>query len=114
VFGFARFAARSIGFRAHFCAEFAISPDLVVCTVYVIDRIDGSDMGYTSKSFACRVLRVTVFRRPSAQLPYLNLYLLTSRSTRNQRGNCTPILTTVHLHCILQLDVFVFCPFTRT
>jgi hypothetical protein len=41
--------------------------------VYVIDRIDGSDMGYTSKSFACRVLRVTVFRRPSAQLPYLNL-----------------------------------------
>jgi hypothetical protein len=38
---------------------------------------------------------------------------LRSRSTRNQRGNCTPILPTVRLYCILQLAVFVFCPFTR-
>jgi hypothetical protein len=35
-------------------------------------------------------------------------------STRNQRGNCTPILATVRLNCILQLAVFDCCPFTRT
>jgi hypothetical protein len=39
---------------------------------------------------------------------------LTSRSTRNQRRNGYPILATQRLYCILQLDVFVFCPFTRT
>jgi hypothetical protein len=44
---------------------------------------------------------------PSA--PTLNF-----RSTRNQRGNCTPILATVRLYCILQLPVFLFCPFTHT
>jgi hypothetical protein len=38
---------------------------------------------------------------------------LTSRSTRDQRGNCTKTLATVHFHCILQLDVFVFWPCTR-
>jgi hypothetical protein len=38
---------------------------------------------------------------------------LTSRSTRNQRGNCIPIIAAVQLHCILQLAVFVFYPFTR-
>jgi hypothetical protein len=31
-----------------------------------------------------------------------------NRSTRNQRGNCSPILATVRLYRILQLDVFVF------
>jgi hypothetical protein len=36
------------------------------------------------------------------------------RSTWNQRGNCNPILATVRLYRILQLDAFVFCPFTRT
>jgi hypothetical protein len=39
---------------------------------------------------------------------------LTSRSTRNQRGNCVPILATVHLYRILQLVVFLFCPCPRT
>jgi hypothetical protein len=37
---------------------------------------------------------------------------LSSRSTRNQSGNCDPILATVRLYRIFQLDVFVFCPFT--
>jgi hypothetical protein len=36
------------------------------------------------------------------------------RSTRNQRSDCTPILATVRLYRILELDVFVFCPLTRT
>jgi hypothetical protein len=35
-------------------------------------------------------------------------------SSRNQRGNCSPILATVRLYSILQLGVFAFCPFTRT
>jgi hypothetical protein len=39
---------------------------------------------------------------------------LTSRSTRNQIGNCRPILVTVHLHRILQLDIFAFSPSTLT
>jgi hypothetical protein len=39
---------------------------------------------------------------------------LLSRSTRDQRGNCKPILAIVHLYRILQLVVFVWCPFTRT
>jgi hypothetical protein len=43
----------------------------------------------------------------------LSAITLTFRSTRNQRGNCNPILAPVHLHRILQLDVFVFCPCTR-
>jgi hypothetical protein len=34
------------------------------------------------------------------------------RSTWNQRGYSTPILATVHLYRVLQLGVFVFCPFT--
>jgi hypothetical protein len=38
---------------------------------------------------------------------------LCSRSTRNQSSNCAPILATVPLNRILQLAVFVFCPFTR-
>jgi hypothetical protein len=33
---------------------------------------------------------------------------LTSRSTRDQSGNCRPILATAPLYRILQLDVFVF------
>jgi ribosomal protein L34E len=36
------------------------------------------------------------------------------RSTRNQCGDCGPILATVRLYRILQLDVFLFCPFART
>jgi hypothetical protein len=36
------------------------------------------------------------------------------RSTRDQRGNCDPVIVTARFHCILQLAVFVFCPFTRT
>jgi hypothetical protein len=36
------------------------------------------------------------------------------RSTRDQRGNCIPLLATVLLHCILQLAVLVFLPFSRT
>jgi hypothetical protein len=39
---------------------------------------------------------------------------LVTRSTKNQRGNRTPILATVRLYRVLQLAVFVFCPFTRT
>jgi hypothetical protein len=39
---------------------------------------------------------------------------LTSCSTRYQRGNCNPILVTVRLYRLLQLAVFVCCPFTRT
>jgi hypothetical protein len=38
---------------------------------------------------------------------------LTSRSTWNQSENCVPILVTVRLYRDLQLDVFVFRPFTR-
>jgi hypothetical protein len=37
---------------------------------------------------------------------------LSFRSTRNQRSNCSPIIATVRMYCILQLAVFVFCPFT--
>jgi hypothetical protein len=44
---------------------------------------------------------------PSAKTLFL-------RSIRNQRCNCTPTLATVRLYCIFQLDVYVFCPFTRT
>jgi hypothetical protein len=36
------------------------------------------------------------------------------RSTRNQRGNCCPILATMRLYCTLQLAVFICCPLTRT
>jgi hypothetical protein len=43
-----------------------------------------------------------------------SLITLTFRSTQNQRCNCDPILVTVRLHRILQLDVFVYCPSTRT
>jgi hypothetical protein len=43
-----------------------------------------------------------------------SLITLTFRSTRNQRGNCDPILVTVRLYRFLQLEVFVLCPFTRT
>jgi hypothetical protein len=39
---------------------------------------------------------------------------LSFRSTRNQRGNCSPILATVRLYCILQLVVFIFCPYPNT
>jgi hypothetical protein len=35
-------------------------------------------------------------------------------STRNQSGNCSPIIATECFYCILQLDVFVFSPFTRS
>jgi hypothetical protein len=38
---------------------------------------------------------------------------LSFRSTRNQRGNCGPILATVRLYRILQVEVFLFCPMTR-
>jgi hypothetical protein len=37
---------------------------------------------------------------------------LTSRSTRNVQGNRDPILATVRLYCIFQLDVFDCCPCT--
>jgi hypothetical protein len=43
--------------------------------------------------------------------PVLTLHF---RSTWNQRGNCGPILATVHLYRILQLAVFIWFPFTRT
>jgi hypothetical protein len=36
------------------------------------------------------------------------------RSTRNQRGNCTPILVPVCLYRIPQLDSFKHCPLTCT
>jgi hypothetical protein len=39
---------------------------------------------------------------------------LLCRSTWNQRGNCGPILDTVHSYRILQLSHFVFCSCTRT
>jgi hypothetical protein len=39
---------------------------------------------------------------------------LTYRSTPNQRGNFSPALAAVRLYRILQLDVFVFWPCTRT
>jgi hypothetical protein len=39
-------------------------------------------------------------------------YTMTSRSTRNQRGYCCPILVAVPLYRILQLAVFDCCPFT--
>jgi hypothetical protein len=38
---------------------------------------------------------------------------LMSRSTWIQRDDCGPILTAVHFYRIPQLEVFVFCPFTR-
>jgi hypothetical protein len=43
-----------------------------------------------------------------------SLATLYFRSTRNQCGNCSPILATVRLYRILQLTVFYWCPFTRT
>jgi hypothetical protein len=39
---------------------------------------------------------------------------LHSCSTQNQRGNCVPMLAAVRLYSTLQLDVFIFCPATRT
>jgi hypothetical protein len=36
------------------------------------------------------------------------------RSTRDHRGNLIPILATVRLQCSLQLEVFVFRPYTHT
>jgi hypothetical protein len=41
-------------------------------------------------------------------------FALTFRSTRNELGNCNPILVTVHLYRFLQLKVFVFYPCTLT
>jgi hypothetical protein len=35
-------------------------------------------------------------------------------STRNQCGNCVPMLAAVQLYEILQLDFFVCCPFPRS
>jgi hypothetical protein len=40
--------------------------------------------------------------------------ILTSRSTRNQHGDCGPILATVRLYRILQFAVFVFSSFFPT
>jgi hypothetical protein len=43
-------------------------------------------------------------------------HTLFCRSTRNQRANCNPIfpgVATVHLYRILQLNVFVLCPYAR-
>jgi hypothetical protein len=37
---------------------------------------------------------------------------LICRSTRNQRGNCPPILANVRLNCFLQRVVFICCPAT--
>jgi hypothetical protein len=42
-----------------------------------------------------------------------SIQTLLFRSTRNQRGNCSPILAIVLLYCILQLAVFFFCPSTH-
>jgi hypothetical protein len=42
-----------------------------------------------------------------------SLATLYFRSTRNQQGNCLPILVTLRWYRILQLLVFVCCPFTR-
>jgi hypothetical protein len=39
---------------------------------------------------------------------------LIHRSIWNERGNSGPLLTTVFVHRILQLGVFVFVPFART
>jgi hypothetical protein len=36
------------------------------------------------------------------------------RSTRNERGNYDPILTTVRFYRVLQLIIFVCCLFART
>jgi hypothetical protein len=41
-----------------------------------------------------------------------SLTTLVFHSTRNQSSNCSPIIATVRMYCILQLAVFVFCPFT--
>jgi hypothetical protein len=41
-----------------------------------------------------------------------SIHTLTFRSTRNQRGNCDPILATMHLYRTLQLAVFICCPST--
>jgi hypothetical protein len=35
------------------------------------------------------------------------------RSTKNQRGNSSPIFAIVSLYCIFQCAVFFFCPFTH-
>jgi hypothetical protein len=37
-----------------------------------------------------------------------SVFTLTFRSTRNHRGNCSPILATVRFYRNLQLDVFIF------
>jgi hypothetical protein len=59
-----------------------------------------------------RTSRRPVDARIQALMP--SAITLTFRSTRNQRGNCTPILATVRLYRILQLTVFFWCPFTCT
>jgi hypothetical protein len=46
----------------------------------------------------------------SSSVPSMPTLLL--RSTRNQRGNKSPIIAIVLLFCIFQRDVFVCCPFT--
>jgi hypothetical protein len=38
---------------------------------------------------------------------------LSFRSTRDQNGNFITIIATVRAYQSLQLDVFLFCPFTR-
>jgi hypothetical protein len=58
-------------------------------------------------SLDCATIRVRVFPPPSIRTLFL-------RSTRNQRCNRGPMLVTVRLYRTLQLDVFVFSPFTST
>jgi hypothetical protein len=43
-----------------------------------------------------------------------SIQTLCFRSTRNHRGNISPINAIVLLYCIRQRDVFVCCPITRT
>jgi cell wall-associated NlpC family hydrolase len=36
------------------------------------------------------------------------------RTTRDERANCNPILVAVHFYRFLQVEDFLFCPFTST
>jgi hypothetical protein len=55
-------------------------------------------------------------RSAGARYPHMmpSNHTLRSRSIRDQRGNCGPILATLRLYRILQLDVFDFFPCTLT
>jgi hypothetical protein len=81
-------------------------PILVTVNLYRILQLDGFAFCPFTPTVTCPI-GVGLCLLPSKTTLFF-------RSTRNERGNCDPILVAVLLYCTSQLDGFAFCPFTRT